>query len=42
VLSRVIHDSDDASAVRILRNCSAAMDDQATLLLVHHVQQRAG
>jgi hypothetical protein len=34
VLSRVIHDWDDAAAVRILTNCRRAMGQDSTLLLV--------
>jgi hypothetical protein len=34
LLSRVIHDWDDAEAVAILRTCRSAMADTATLLLV--------
>lgn len=34
LLSRVVHDWDDAEAVRILRSCGRAMSDGATLLLV--------
>src|SRR6188472_3061350 len=37
LLSRVIHDWDDADAVRILATCRAAMDAGARLLLVEAV-----
>jgi hypothetical protein len=37
LLSRVIHDWDDESAVRILASCRAAMERSATLLLVEAV-----
>lgn len=38
LLSRVIHNWDDADAVRILARCRAAMPDGAVLLLVEAVQ----
>jgi hypothetical protein len=42
VLSRVIHDWDDAAAIRILTNCREAMPDHAALLLIEAVMpQRA-
>jgi len=34
LLSWILHDWDDETALRILRNCRAAMDDDARLLLV--------
>jgi O-methyltransferase domain len=34
VLRAVLHDWDDADAVAILRNCRAAMRDDATLLII--------
>jgi hypothetical protein len=37
LLSRVLHDWDDAAAVRILTNCHRAMADGGTLLLVEAV-----
>lgn len=37
LLSRVIHNWDDQDALRILRNCRAAMPDDATLLIVDTV-----
>lgn len=37
VLRRIIHDWDDDSALKILRNCRAAMKDTARLLLVETV-----
>ena len=37
VLSRVIHDWDDSSAIRILRACRAALSAPAVLLLVEAV-----
>ena len=37
VLRRIIHDWDDDSALKILRNCRAAMRDTARLLLVETV-----
>jgi SAM-dependent methyltransferase len=37
ILSRVIHDWDDAAAARILANCHAAMPEGGTLLLVEAV-----
>jgi hypothetical protein len=37
LLSRVIHDWDDAAAVRILAGCRAAMGDGGTLLLVEAI-----
>jgi hypothetical protein len=40
VLSRVIHDWDDAAAIRILTSCRASMPDDATLLLVEAVLPR--
>ena len=40
VLSRVIHDWDDAAAIQILTRCREAMPDGATLLLVEAVLPR--
>lgn len=40
VLSRVLHDWDDAAAVRILRRCHAAMPEGATLLLAEAVMPK--
>lgn len=37
VLRRIVHDWDDDSALKILRNCRAAMKDTARLLLVETV-----
>jgi hypothetical protein len=37
MLSRVIHDWDDAQAIAIVRNCRKAMGPQATLLLIECV-----
>jgi O-methyltransferase domain/Dimerisation domain len=37
LLSRVIHDWDDESAMRILANCRAAMGERSTLLLVEAI-----
>jgi hypothetical protein len=37
LLSRVVHDWDDAAAVRILARCRAAMGDGGTLLLVEAI-----
>jgi hypothetical protein len=36
LLKSVIHNWDDASALRILRNCREAMTDQSRLLLIEH------
>lgn len=38
LLSRVVHDWDDADALAILRSCRRAMSDGATLLLVEALQ----
>jgi hypothetical protein len=40
LLSRVIHNWDDESAIRILANCCAALGDDGTLLLVEAVQPK--
>jgi hypothetical protein len=37
ILKHIIHDWDDERALSILRNCRAAMDKQATLLIIEWV-----
>lgn len=41
LLKAVIHDWDDAEAIRILRNCRAAMPDSARLLVVERLVRPA-
>ena len=42
LLSWILHDWDDETALRILRNCRAAMNDDARLLVVELVVSAAG